>query len=336
MGNELRYDYVKKCWVSLAPGRALRPSDFPISSIGAGLQGGAEHCPFCEGREKHTPEEIDAVRPPDSPANGPGWQVRVIPNKFSAFDTDEAFAPTQQGALTSAYGFGKHEVVLETPRHNQELYELEPAHILSVLKLERARYNALSKDKRFKYVHIYKNSGLYAGASLLHSHSQIVALPVENAENYGMPEYYEREGRCVICDLLAEATLSQRLVYQGLHFAVVCPYASRFAYEAWIVPLKHQEHFGEMDDAQAQELAMLLKAHLSTMMHCLENPSFNIVITTAPINSPYRKGYHWFMEITPKMLIPAALEMGAGIYVNFAAPENSAQMFKERFEDNMP
>jgi len=331
MDNELRYDHVKKRWVSVAPGRAMRPSDFPISKIGATLSNSADTCPFCEGREEYTPEEIDAVRKPNSAANGPGWLARVIPNKFSAFDTDGTFEPEQKGFLKSAYGFGRHEVVVETPQHNQELCELTPEHILSVLQLERARYLALSADKRFKYIHIYKNSGMYAGASLLHSHSQIVALPFENTENYGLPEYYQREGRCAVCDLLADDPDGRRLIHQGKHFAIVCPYASRFAYDAWIVPLKHQEHFGDMDDVQAQELAVLIKTYLRAMMDCLEKPSFNTVITTAPINAPYREGYHWFMEITPKLLVPAALEMGTGVFVNFAAPEAAARMLRESF-----
>lgn len=335
MASELRYNHVKKCWVSVSTGRAMKPNDFPTSKIGAILSQSAEHCPFCEGREGLTPRELLAVRPPDTAANTPGWQVRAIPNKFSAFEMEPPFLLSEEGSRTSSPSFGDHEVVVETPRHDLDLSQLSSQHLRDVLSVLRARYHSLAQDARFRYIHIYKNSGVYGGASMIHSHSQIIATPFENTANIGMPEYYERTGRCIVCDTIDEPGNEERLIHVGEHFIIVCPFAPRFAHETWIVPRLHQEHFSQINEVALTELAVLLGAHLGGMLDTLGQPSYNLTLVTSPVNVDYRTGYHWYIEVSPKLLVPSAVETGADIFLNFAAPEVAAPLLREGFQTQL-
>ncbi|HBQ86783.1 MAG TPA: galactose-1-phosphate uridylyltransferase, partial [Syntrophomonas sp.] len=135
-------------------------------------------CPFCEGNEANTPPEIAVVRKPDTAPNGPGWMVRTIPNKFSAFELEGELQQNRTGINESCNGLGRHEVVVETPEHHLELQDYTMERIELVLSTLKGRYNDLARDERIKYIHIYKNRGLFGGASLAHSHSQVVGLPM--------------------------------------------------------------------------------------------------------------------------------------------------------------
>lgn len=332
MSNELRYNHIHQCWVSVSTGRATKSSDFPISKVGAALDHSADNCPFCAGRESLTPPEILAVRPSDTPPDSPGWQVRVFENKFSAFEMDRPFSVTKQGSCTSSPGFGHHEVVVEAPNHFDNLPHLSLEHVKGYLSVLKERYNSLSQDTRFKYIHIYKNCGVFGGASMVHEHSQIIAMPFEDSANSGMDVYYANTGKCVVCETLSDTMDSERLIYKGDKFAIISPYAPRFAYEAWIVPLEHQSHFGEIEDGALSELSVLLKCYLGGMLEALDNPSYQLAIVTAPLEEKEDAAYHWYIEIAPKLLVPSAVEMSADVFINFAAPEVAGPMLKEKFE----
>jgi len=165
---ELRKDLVRNEWVVIATDRALRPNDFPINKQGVHNLAINGFCPFCEGNEANTPPEIAVVRKPDTAPNGPGWMVRTIPNKFSAFELEGELQQNRTGINESCNGLGRHEVVVETPEHHLELQDYTMERIELVLSTLKGRYNDLARDERIKYIHIYKNRGLFGGASLAH------------------------------------------------------------------------------------------------------------------------------------------------------------------------
>ena len=203
--------------------------------------------------------------------------------------------------------------------------------IVSMLK---QRYNALSEDHRIKYIQIYKNRGMFGGASLDHSHSQIVGLPFVPTENQGLPQYYQEKGKCLLCDMIKQEQDSKvRIIYEGECFIILCPYAPRFAYESWIVPKRHTEHFGQLNEIEEKELALLMKKFTVAVIDCLANPAYNFVINTAPVNAPYEPGYHWYLEVTPRLLVTAGVEVATGVYMNPVAPEVAAQMLKESLKE---
>ncbi|MGI6492141.1 MAG: galactose-1-phosphate uridylyltransferase [Pelotomaculum sp.] len=327
--SELRRDYVKNKWVSISSNAALKPKDFPVMKMAA-PGGSSGFCPFCEGNEAATPPEILAFRKGEGKPNSTGWLVRTIPNKFSAFELEGKLEEKQAGLYRFCNGLGKHEVIIETPHHATEFHELESEHVEMIISTFKQRYNDLARDERIKYIQIYKNRGLFGGASLGHSHSQIIGFPFDPGENEGLPQYYKEKGSCLICDILQqEQNGSQRLIYEGEHFVALCPYASRFAYEAWIVPKRHTEHFGELTEAEEKELAWLAKKLSRAIVDALGNPSYNFMINTAPVNSINEPGYHWYMEFTPRLLVAAGVEVATGIYINPTAPEIAATALRE-------
>jgi UDPglucose--hexose-1-phosphate uridylyltransferase len=331
---ELRKDLVRNKWVVIATDRALRPNDFPINKQGlhnAAING---FCPFCEGNEDNTPPEIAAFRQPDTAPNEPGWIVRTIPNKFSAFELQGELSQQYSGIYNSCNGLGSHEVVIETPEHNVEFHNYTDNQIELILSMLKNRYNELAQDRRIKYIYIYKNRGLFGGASLAHSHSQVVGLPMVPQENYGIEEYYRRKGSCLICDTVKnEIEAKVRVVAETSNFLLICPYASRFSYETWIIPRSHVPHFGDITTTQIKELASLTKRFIAVMLDCLDNPSYNLMINTSPVNMDSNPACcHWYIEVAPRFIVTAGLEIGTGYYVNPVAPEISAALLRERLQ----
>ncbi|MBP1761569.1 MAG: UDP-glucose--hexose-phosphateuridylyl transferase [Firmicutes bacterium] len=327
--SELRRDLVKNNWVSVAEHRALKPNDFPIAKKALESSVMGAFCPFCEGNEQFTPPEIAAYRE-DSEPNTKGWLVRAIPNKFSAFELEGELEETCLGVFSRYNGLGKHEVIIEAPEHDIDFHQLSVERMEIILKIMRDRYNDLACDKRIKYIQIYKNRGIFAGASLEHSHSQIVALPLVPAENQGMIDYYKEKHHCLLCDILAQEMSDERLVAESEAFILLCPYAPRFPYETWIIPKNHKEHFGGISAAEIQDLAKIIKKFSNVMIESLADPSYNLVINTAPVNVDYQPGYHWYIELTPRLLVNAAVEIASGIYINPVAPELAAAMLREK------
>jgi len=174
---ELRRDPVTGEWVVVATERARRPSDFAGHSPGQHSDEG-ETCPFCPGNESLTPPEIMAFRQPGSQRNGPGWWVRVVPNKFPALAIEGDLNKTGFGMYDWMNGVGAHEIIIETPEHSKQLPFLDTRQVEDLLWGYRARYLDLKKDPRLKHILIFRNYGRIAGASLSHPHSQLVATPI--------------------------------------------------------------------------------------------------------------------------------------------------------------
>lgn len=333
--SEIRRNLVKNNWVAVAADRALKPNDFPIAKKGIDTSGEAVgFCPFCQGNEKFTPPEITAWRTDELKTNGTGWLIRTIPNKFSAFSLEGELEEKQDGIYRCYNGLGQHEVMVETPDHGVEFHEFDLERIEKIISMLKERYNSLAENLRIKYIQIYKNRGMFGGASLEHSHSQIVGLPFDPQENQGLPQYYQEKGRCLLCEILKqEQDRKVRVIYEGECFIILSPFAPRFAYESWIVPKRHAEHFGQLNPVEEKELAVITKKFTLAMLKCLNNPSYNFVINTAPVNVPYEPGYHWYMEITPRLLVASGVEIATGVYMNPVSPELAAQMLKESLKE---
>jgi UDPglucose--hexose-1-phosphate uridylyltransferase len=327
--SELRRDLVKNKWVSISTDRVYKPNDFPVGRVET-ANTPVGFCPFCEGNEEVTPPEIAAYRKAQTEPNSTGWLVRTIPNKFAAFSLEGNLKEEHTGIYRYCNGLGNHEVIIEAPQHGTDFHEIDLEQVEMIISMFKQRYNDIALDQRIKYIQIYKNRGLFGGASLGHSHSQIVCLPFVPQENEGMPQYYKETGSCLICDMLRqENSCQERIIYQGEFFMLICPYASRFAYETWIVPKRHTEHFGQLSEAEEKELALLCKKVSTTIVNEVGNPSYNFVINTAPVNTTYQPGYHWYMEFTPRLLVSAGVEVATGVYINPMAPEMAAPILRE-------
>jgi UDPglucose--hexose-1-phosphate uridylyltransferase len=241
---ELRRDPITGRFVIVSPERALRPSEFlrPPPAHRDGL------CPFDPGSESNTPPEILAYRNAGSTPNGPGWSVRVFPNRFPALRVEGALQSEGDGMFDRLSGVGAHEVIVDSPVHDRSLAQLEPAQIASVLAAFRDRILDLGRDQRLRSVVIFKNHGAEAGSTMEHSHCQLIALPLIPAtlaeELEGSLAHFRQKDRCIYCDIVRqERKEGVRMVGENPESAALAPWASRAAFETWILPKSHASAF---------------------------------------------------------------------------------------------
>ena len=334
---ELRKDPVVGRWVIIATERGKRPSDYRlIEPVPA-----ADHrfCPFCPGNEAVTPAEVLAYRADGSRPNGPGWHLRVIPNKFPALRVEGSLSREGEGIYDKMSGVGAHEVIIETADHKQTLSNMPIRQLHEVLWSYRDRIVDLRRDQRLRYILIFKNQGASAGASVDHSHSQLIALPIvpKNVaeEIRGAEDYYRYKERCIYCDIIRqELAAGQRVVAQNEHFITLVPYAPRFPFETWILPKAHRPAFEESDKAEFESLALLLQDTLRRQDRALDVPPYNFLLHSSPTRHPNNDDqraayYHWHLEIMPRMTSTAGFERGTGFYINPTPPEDAAQFLRD-------
>ena len=326
---ELRKDPVVGRWVIIATERARRPSDFVADPVRPRVSS----CAFCEGHEAQTPSEIFAERRPGREPNGPGWTYRVVPNKFPALRIEGDLEPSGEGLFDKMNGVGAHEVVIETPDHAASLASLPLDAVANVLLAFRERMLDLKKDPRFAYVLVFKNHGEAAGASLEHPHSQLIATPIipimVSEELAGSAQYYALKERCVWCDMLRqERRDGRRLILESQGFVTLAPFAPRFPFETWILPVGHRAAFEDSTDEALRGLAGVLGEFLRRMNRVLGDPPFNFMLHTAPFREVQRESFHWRLEIIPKLTRVAGFEWGSGFFINPMPPENAAEALK--------
>jgi len=328
---ELRKDPVVGRWVIISTERGKRPSDF--GRFETPRREG--FCPFCPGNESKTPPEVYADRDPGTPRDGPGWHVRVVSNKFPALQIEGELRRRGEGMYDKMNGVGAHEVIVETTQHELETSELPIEQLERVILALRERMSDLAKDKRFRYIQVFKNHGEAAGASLEHGHTQLIATPIIPRrvveEIHGCTQHFEQKERCIFCDIVdQEMDTSTRIVCQNEDFIVLEPFAARFPFETWVLPRLHEPFFEMMPRSSVHTLALIFREMLVRMNIALNRPPYNYVLHTAPSNDweqPHH--YHWHIELMPKLTKVAGFEWGTGFYINPTPPEEAAAYLRE-------
>ena len=326
---ELRREPVSGRWVIVATERAARPTDFETNPqiIKSGF------CPFCKGNEDKTPPEILAYRDSGTMPNSDGWRVRVVPNKFPALQAEGEYLKSEEGIYDMMNGIGTHEVIIESPRHIQSLTSLDNGNVEEVLLCYRERLVDLKSDKRFVYGLLFKNVGFSAGASLEHTHSQLIVTPIVPPlvanEIANAKTFYQHSKRCLFCDMIQqEIETDKRVVISTDNFVAFAPFASRFPFETWILPKKHESNFENLQGFEAEELAHILKSVLAKLEATLDFPPYNYIIHNAPFNVTEAEYFHWHIEIIPRLTNIAGFEWGTGFYINPTSPEEAAEMLR--------
>jgi len=328
---ELRKDPIVGRWVIISTERGKRPTSFKIAERVLASSG---FCPLCPENEDKTPPEVYAVRRNGSKPNTPGWSLRVVSNKFPALIIEGSLNKQGEGMYDKMNGIGAHEVIIETPSHGTPLSQLDLQSFEDVLWAYRERIFDLKKDERFRYVLIFKNHGVEAGASLDHSHSQLIALPITPKlvmeEMEGSKNYYNYKDRCVFCDIVhQEREDKRRLIVENNDFLAIAPYASRSPFEVWILPQKHYSSFVNIPPEIYRSLAEIFRDVLSRIEVALEDPPYNFTLHTSPFNNLINDYYHWHFEIIPTLSKIAGFEIGSGFYINSTPPEEAATFLKE-------
>jgi UDPglucose--hexose-1-phosphate uridylyltransferase len=328
---DLRKDPIVGRWVIVAKSRAKRPHDFESTPQVAGA---GSFCPFCEGREEHTPAEIVAYRPHGSAPNGAGWRVRVVPNKFPALEIEGELNKRGDGIYDMMRGVGAHEVIIESPKHLLSTADLSEENLREVFWVYRDRMVDLKRDRRLVYGMIFKNVGAAAGASLEHTHSQLIVTPIVpinvREEMTGSLEFYKYRGRCVFCDMIQqELATEKRIVLDTPGFVAFCPFASRFPFETWVLPKIHSSHYENIQKNGIEELARVMKRVIANIETALDRPSYNYIVHTGPFDSQELGHYHWHIEIIPRLTKTAGFEWGSGFYINPVPPEEAAAFLRD-------
>ncbi len=327
---ELRRDPIVGRWVIIATERARRPQD--VSRVREAPRGGL--CPFCPGQEDKTPPEVYVSgRPPSAAANGPGWKVRVVPNRYPALMIEGDLDREPVGIYDRMNGVGAHEVVIESPDHAAELAGLPETEIAEVLFAFKARILDLRNDLRFRYILLFKNKGANAGATLEHPHSQLIALPVtprQVAEEIeGARGHFAHRERCIFCDIvLQERKDRSRLVFENEEFVVFAPFAPRSPFETWIVPKRHESNFEAEPKERLGLCAAALRSTLKRLAVALGDPAYNFIIHSNPLRDPPSPSYHWHIEVMPALTHVAGFEWGSGFHINPVPPEEAAEFLR--------
>ncbi|MBI5598865.1 MAG: galactose-1-phosphate uridylyltransferase [Deltaproteobacteria bacterium] len=326
--SELRLNPVTREWVIIARERAKRPDDFKgMMPLRRPLPGYLKGCPFCAGHEDKTPPESMRV------GDGKGWRLRVIPNKFSALTEEGEKKRTREGVKRSITGVGRHEVIIETPRHNMNPALREPAEVEDIIAIYRARFIDAHRDPRVEHVIIFKNHGEGAGTSLEHPHSQLIATPVVPVQFrdrlLASMHYFDDTGRCLICDVLTtEVKDSSRVILDSEHFTTFIPYAALSPFHTWIFPKRHSASFSDITGAETKDIAVHLKNLLSRVYHGLNNPDYNYVIRSSRPMDAGNEYCHWYMAVVPRLTKTAGFELGSGMFINTSVPEDDAEFLR--------
>jgi len=335
--NELRKDYLLDRWVVIAKERSKRPTDLakarPENAKSAS-------CPLCVGNEHMTPPAVlllhrvdGEVKHGHDPPEGQrptNWLVRTLPNMSPAVthpphpeDALKIFSTADFG-----YGIGVHEVVVESHIHEEDPADASLPQLELVLESYIDRFKALAAKSYVKYISIFRNYGLEAGASLSHAHSQIIATPMIptmiQEEKQAADAYQKVNGRCVFCDIIEREIKTQRLIMENEDFAVIAPYASINPMEFWILPKLHAPNIGNLTPQEVKSLAATLKASLKALKDVVNDPPYNY-----GIHQTIEDGYHWHLEVYPKLSTWAGFEKSTGVYINTVTPESAAEALKK-------
>jgi len=319
---ELRKDYLLDRFVIISPKRAERPKEF--EKVEREISDKAK-CPFCPENEHLVPQVLDEVKEKGK------WIIRSITNKFAAVSLEgDPAVRTDNEFFTFASAYGYHEVLIETRDHGVELEELPEEHIAKVIEMYIKRIKALNDKEHIKYVAVFKNRGMEAGASITHSHSQIIAFnEVPSAVREKLKayhEYYIKNETCPYCRIMNIEKGSYRSVLESEHFIAFTPYASQFHYELWIFPKRHVSMITLLNNDEVKDLASVLKQVL-TKLDKLDYPAFNMEICNSGVPE---EDFHFHIEIMPRMAIWAGFEFETGVTINSIPPEDAAAFYKEK------
>ncbi len=327
--SEFRQNLATKEWVIIAPGRDGRPQDYV--TVEEGRPAPPVHrddCPFCTGNEEKTANELLRLERDGS------WLMRVVENKFSALSSEASVEREQHGLFLKSGSYGHAEVIIESPRHNDMLVTMDRAQVHDLLRLYRQRMAEISMMPNIAIVMLFRNWGPHAGTSLEHPHSQIIASPIipphirDPFQKAAL--HYDSYGTCVYCDQVREEIRQQeRLVFENEHYVVFCPFASRTPYELRIYPKVHNASYFWSPKEEFDDLAEALQLTLQAMQRLLGNQSYNLIVRTSPVGDEDVRYLHWYLVIVPRISTPAGFEMGSGIYINPAAPEECARQLRD-------
>lgn len=346
--------------VLVATARGMRPKKAE-EPIARDTRTHVDKCPFCRGNEHLTPPAIATYAGKDAGAqtaastDTDAWQIRIVENLYPVLGDDRPNTSLSFGLQQTIDGYGRHEVIIDHHAHGIAVHEMNAAHLCLLFQAYRARMRELyAGDRRLRYVLVFKNFGPAAGASIAHTHSQIIAMPVVphnvQAEVENSRRFYEKHDQCIFCSLIDEALTFEATIYdresgeirrkidvgqyvieRGEKFIAIKPFASRYEWEVHILPLTHQSDFLRASDADLADLGRVLRRTMARLDRVLGGVQYNYFLHSAPHGADagaHDASYHWHIEICPRTTIPSGFELGSGLFVNTVSPEDAARQLR--------
>jgi UDPglucose--hexose-1-phosphate uridylyltransferase len=330
--------------VLIATARSMRPQKAEEAAP-RDTRHHVDRCPFCRGNEDKTPPEIAHV-----PEDG-DWAIRIVENLYPVLGDDRLNPDMIFGLQQAINGYGRHEVIVDHYQHGIAIHEMSQSHLSMLFQTYQSRMKQLyDTDQRLKYVLVFKNFGPAAGASMAHTHSQIIATPVipQNVQDEieHSKKYYEKHHHCIFCTLVNEALTYEATIYdrdsgkvvrkidvgqyvveRGEHFIAIKPFASRYEWEVHILPLVHKSDFMQATQEELDDFAHVLKRTMQRLDAVIGGAQYNYFLHTIPVDKQHddcQNSYHWHLEICPRTSIPSGFELGSGLFVNTVSPEDAA------------
>ncbi|WJX29554.1 UDP-glucose--hexose-1-phosphate uridylyltransferase [Trifolium repens] len=324
--QQLRKSVIWNRWIIFSQDKGKKASDFKGKSTFNTNPSRNKPCVFCIGHEDECTPEIFRV-----PFDETNWKIRVVENPNAVLSRDlPEFADVPE-FVNVLDGFGIHDIVIESPVHSDQLLDFSPKEIGEIFVAFTSRIQELVLLESIKYIQVFKNHGEKAGASMSHSHSHILALPIippsVSARLANMKDYFYQTGKCCICEIQSE----ELLIDSSTYFFSLVPFAASFPFEIWIVPRNHSAHFHELDAEMALDLGGLMRQMLRKMSFQLNNPPYNFMIHTSPLHGDGSElAYnHWFIQIVPQLIPTTGFELGTGCHINPVLPEDAAKVLRE-------
>lgn len=320
--TEIRKHYFLDEYCIIAPERNKRPSEFIDLS-----EKRVSNCVFCAGNENNTLPATavyknNKIQKDSDESRMKGWDVRCIPNLYPALSPSPAEV---SGDFEIFPGYGFHEVIVETPFHEKEIPDFSDEEMHLLMEVYQDRVIHYSSMDKIEYVSLFKNWGKKAGASIAHTHSQLIAMPIkppllmkEMAKIRSLP-------RCPYCDIVEKEMTGKRLLYENDNFIVIAPYFSKVPYELWILPKKHISHISEFNDELLKSLGDMIRYSVSCLHSCLGKLAYNYMFYQLMNESEY----HFNLKLQPVTSIAAGFEKNTDVYINTITPERAVEQLKE-------
>jgi len=322
--SEFRYNKLTQHWILFAPNRAKRPTNFSTSNTT--IQD-IKSCPFELGNESKTPNELARI------GNDKQWRCRIVANLYNALSIEQEPKSYKNGCFENKSGFGAHEVIIETPSHTKQMFDFNVDEFFDYFSIIRLRLKDLKKDTRIKYFSIFKNYGENGGATMHHSHSQLIATPFIPKTTHKALQFYEKyktdTERDFFDDLIAdEKSFKKGILFENNFFIAYCPYASRYPFEISIVAKKNLTSLIDFNDVDIYSLSEVISFCFLKLKSALGKPDFNMLIKNGDIQSS-KNSNRFHIEILPRLYKTAGFELDTDIMVNTFLPETAAEILKE-------
>lgn len=332
--SELRSDPLSQDWVIVATGRARRPETFKANR--KRVVAPKKNCPFCFTENEKPILVLSGGE--KSKKFSKDWTTIVVPNKYPALLPAKSLDEASEGPYYKKMnGVGFHEVVV-TKDHQKSLALLPLENVIEVINAYQERYLDLMNEPFIKYISIFHNHGQEAGASVFHPHSQIIATPVIDPDlNRSLAKSekcFKETGKCIYCQITEwERKDRKRIVFENEGFEVICPFASKAAFEMIISPKEHSPYFERISESSKKHLAEALQVALRKLYKGLNDPPYNFYLHTAPSDGRDYSFYHWHLTIVPKTSTWAGFELSTGIEISTIEPEKAAEFLKKQSYD---